>query len=61
MGLNGEAGVEMTIEGSALVLRKPANPPRKGWADAARKIAAAGDDALLMGEFGNAADTELTW
>jgi antitoxin MazE len=61
LGLNGEAEAEMTIEGGALVLRRPASPVRTGWAEAARRIAEAGDDALVMGEFGNAADTELTW
>ena len=61
LGLNGEAGAEMTIEGGALVLRRPASASRKGWAEAAKKIAEAGDDALVMGEFGNAADTELAW
>lgn len=61
LGLNGKDGAEMTIEGGALVLRKPASPVRTGWAEAARKIAEAGDDALVMGEFGNAADTELAW
>ncbi|MDQ6677804.1 MAG: AbrB/MazE/SpoVT family DNA-binding domain-containing protein [Acidobacteriota bacterium] len=61
LGLNGEAGAEMTIEDGALVLRKPSSPARTGWAEAARKIAEAGDDALVMGEFGNAADTELAW
>ena len=61
LGLNGEVGAEMTIEGGALVLRRPASPARAGWAEAAKKIAEAGDDALVMGEFGNAADPELTW
>lgn len=61
LGLIGEAVAEMTIEGSALVLRKPAKPARTGWAEAARKIAEAGDDELVMGEFGNAADAELEW
>lgn len=61
LGLNADEGAEMTIEGGALVLRAPASPARKGWAEAARKIAEAGDDALVMGEFGNAADTELIW
>ena len=46
----------MTIEGGALVLRRPASPARKGWAEAARMVAETGDDALVMGEFGNAAD-----
>lgn len=55
----GEA--EMTVEGGALVLRKPTNPVRAGWAEAASKIAGQDDDALVMGEFGNEADSELTW
>lgn len=61
LGLTKDAGVEMTIENDALVLRRPANPVRAGWAEAARKIAGAGDDTLVMGEFGNAGDTELVW
>src|SRR5258708_29436820 len=51
LGLNGEEGAEMTIEGDALVLRRPARPARAGWAVAARKIAEEGDDKLVMGEF----------
>jgi antitoxin MazE len=61
LGLNSDAGAEMTIERDALVLRRPASPTRKGWAEAAKKIAESGDDALVMGEFSNAADTELSW
>jgi antitoxin MazE len=61
LGLNSKEGAEMTIEDGALVLRKPAPPARTGWADAARKIAASGDDELVMGEFGNAEDSEFTW
>jgi len=61
LGLSGGARAEMTIERDALVLRKPASAVRTGWAEAARKIAEAGDDELVMGEFANAADTELAW
>ena len=61
LGLDSKAGAEMTIEDGALVLRRPASPPRTGWAEAARKIAEAGDDELVMGEFGNAEDSELAW
>jgi len=66
LGLTSEAEAEMTIKGGALILRKPilrraASPPRAGWAEAARKIAEAGDDALVMGDFGNAADEDLVW
>ncbi len=61
LGLNSETGAEMTVEDGALILRRPASPARTGWADAARKIAEAGDDALVLGEFGNAADSDLVW
>ena len=59
LGLNGE--VEMTIEGGAIVLRPPARPSRSGWAEASKKIADAGDDELVLGEFGNASDKDLSW
>jgi antitoxin MazE len=61
LGLSGEEGAEMTVEGDALVLRRPASPVREGWAEAAKKIAAYGDDELVMGEFGNTDDKELSW
>lgn len=61
LGLDAREGVEMTIEDGALVLRRPAIPARTGWAAAASSIAEAGDDELVMGEFGNAEDSELVW
>ena len=61
LGLDAKARVEMTIEDGALVLRRPSSPARTGWAEAARSIVEAGDDELVMGEFGNAEDTELVW
>jgi antitoxin MazE len=61
LGFDGKAGAEMTIEHGALVLRRPASPARAGWADAAERIAQAGDDELVMGEFSNADDSELIW
>jgi antitoxin MazE len=61
LGLSAEAGAEMTIEGDALVLRRPVSRVRTGWAEAARTLAEAGDDTLVMGEFSNAADAELAW
>ncbi len=53
--------VEMQVEGNTLVLRKPAAPPRAGWAEASKKIAALGDDGLVLPEFSNEADEELRW
>ena len=56
-----EAEAEMIVEEGALVLRRPAAPPRAGWAEAARALAARNDDALVLGEFDNAEDVNSTW
>lgn len=61
VGLERATGAEMTIEAGALVLRRPAKLLRAGWADAAKALAEQGEDELVMGEFGNQADAELTW
>jgi antitoxin MazE len=36
-------------------------PPRAGWAEDAKRLAAAGDDALVWPEFANEGDDELQW
>lgn len=51
----------MTVENDALVLRPVSNAPRKGWAQASRRIADAGDDELVWPQFGNAGDAKLKW
>jgi antitoxin MazE len=58
-GLEGEA--EMTVEAGALVLRKPARQVRVGWSAASRKLAEKGNDGLVLGEFGNEGDADLSW
>jgi antitoxin MazE len=40
---------------------RPKRKPRVGWADASKKIAEAGDDALVWPEFPNADDNDLYW
>ena len=59
LGLEDEA--EMRIEGDALVLRRPKIAPRAGWAEASQRLAAAGDDTLMLREFATEADAELKW
>ena len=58
-GLENEA--ELTIEGGAVVLRKPKRPVRVGWAAAAETLTRHGDDAQVMGAFANEGDAERTW
>jgi antitoxin MazE len=52
---------EMRVEGDALVLRRPKAAPRSDWAAASQRIAASGDDALVLPDFGNEGDKELKW
>jgi antitoxin MazE len=59
IGLQNEADV--SVEDGAIVVRVPAKPVRSGWAEASKALAAAGDDALIMPQFGNAEDEAITW
>ena len=59
VGLEREA--EMVIEKGCIVLRRPQDKPREGWAEASRKIAEAEDDKLVWPEFANDEDAELRW
>ena len=59
LGLDDEA--ELSIERDAIVLRKPRNVVREGWAEASKAIAANGDDGLVWPEFGNQGDAKLKW
>jgi antitoxin MazE len=57
-----DVDVDISVENGAIVLRPIQDrPPRAGWADAARAIAAQGDDAPVWPEFANAGDAELKW
>jgi antitoxin MazE len=60
-GLDDQATADIAIENGAIVLRRPAQAVRAGWAEAAKAVAEQGNDALLMGEFGNADDADLAW
>ena len=59
LGLEDEA--ELSVENDALVIRKPAQAARAGWGEAAKALAHANDDVLVMGDFGNDADESLSW
>lgn len=58
-GLETEA--ELTVEKGVIVLRKPAAGSRDGWAQASKRVAAAGDDVLVWPEFGNEIDQDIKW
>lgn len=56
-----EAEADMVVEKGAIVLRKPMSDVRAGWATASKKLAQAGDDAMVWPEFGNEADKDIRW
>ncbi|KQR76456.1 hypothetical protein ASG35_15470 [Burkholderia sp. Leaf177] len=57
----GEKGGKMEPENDEAVSREQTKPAREGWAEASKGIAETVDDALLVGEFGNLIDAELSW
>jgi antitoxin MazE len=57
VGLENE--VEMEVEKNAPVFHRLRNKAREGWAEASKVLAETGDDALVMGEFGNDDDAEI--
>ena len=61
LGLGEGDAVDRRLEDGRLILVPVRRAPRAGWADAARAIAEAGDDALAWPEFGNAGDSDLAW
>ena len=59
-GMGGD--VDISVENGAIVIRPiQDHQPRAGWAQAAREIAAKGDDTLAWPEFGNAGDADRQW
>ena len=51
-GLEDQITANITVENGQIILSKPAKAVRAGWSEAAAAVAAQGDDAMLMGEFG---------
>lgn len=53
--------LNLSLENGGILLVPVKQHPRTGWAEAAKSIAEAGDDALVWPEFGNAGDDERKW
>ncbi|MEI6612940.1 MAG: AbrB/MazE/SpoVT family DNA-binding domain-containing protein [Betaproteobacteria bacterium] len=56
-----EGVVEMSVEGEKIILSKPKQAVRKQWSQDAKGIAQAGEDELVLGEFGNEEDKDWVW
>jgi antitoxin MazE len=53
--------VDMTLVEGRIILAPVERRARAGWAEASRKLAEAGDDALVWPEFSNTDDETLDW
>ncbi len=61
LGVSVGDDLSLSMEKGRVVLVPAERHPRAGWADAARKLAADGEDALAWPEFANAEDDHLAW
>jgi antitoxin MazE len=61
VGVEAGDSVELRVEAGRIVIERVTNPPRKGWAEDAKRLAAAEDDTLEWPEFGNEEDATLKW
>jgi antitoxin MazE len=61
LGVQAGDKIEMTLEAGKVILAPVKRSPREGWAESAKALAEAGDDALVWPEFGNADDEKLVW
>ena len=52
---------ELAVENGAIVLRRPRQAVREGWAEASRALAASGGDAPVWPEFANVDDDQWEW
>ncbi len=59
VGLAGTA--DLQVRDGVIEIRPIRRNPREGWAADARRLAAAGDDALAWPEIANAGDSRLVW
>ena len=61
IGLEVGDDLDLSLDKDRIVLAPVKRTPRAGWAEAAKRLAEAGDDSPVWPEFGNAADKELKW
>ncbi|AKU25104.1 antitoxin [Massilia sp. NR 4-1] len=59
-GMDGSE-VELIVDNESIVVRKPQNMVRAGWAQTSQALAQSGDDQLVWPEFANEADKDVEW
>lgn len=59
LGLYGSA--DLQVRNGVIEIRPVRRNPREGWADDAKKLAAANEDIAVWPEFANQGDRDLAW
>jgi antitoxin MazE len=59
IGVEAADDLDLSLDADRIVLAPVRRHPRAGWAEAAKRIADAGDNTLVWPEFGNADDANL--
>ncbi len=59
LGLEGSA--DLQVRNGVIEIRPVRRNPREGWADDAKKLAAAGEGIAVWPEFANEGDRDLAW
>ncbi len=61
LGASANEQVDLGIENGKIVIAPIRKRPRAGWAEASKRLAAAGEGGLVWPEFGSDTDKDLKW
>jgi antitoxin MazE len=61
VGAKADDQVDLAVENGKIVIAPIRRKPRSGWAEASKRLAAAGDGGVVWPEFGSDADKDLKW
>ena len=60
VGLDDQSVADVIVKNGAIILRRSSKAVRAGWGEAAKAVNAVDGDVLVLGEFANAEDRDLT-
>jgi antitoxin MazE len=61
IGAKANDPVEVSVNKGKIVIAPAKRHPREGWAEDAKRLAAAGEGGLVWPEFANDGDKDLKW
>jgi antitoxin MazE len=60
VGLDDQSVADVIVKNGVIILRRSSKAARAGWGEAAKVLNAVDGDVLVLGEFANAEDKDLT-